>query len=76
MQELRLLAQGSKEPIWIDAFNNNEDLHSKMALLVFDNLDINDVKKPHNEIYVSGNKILLRGKEPRFVAKTMNFALA
>jgi len=47
-----------------------------MALRVFDNLKKEDAKKPHEEIYVDGTKVYLRGIDPRFVAKTMNFALA
>ena len=35
-QELRLAAEGSKEPVWIDAFNNGEDIHSKTASMIFE----------------------------------------
>lgn len=75
-EELRLIAEGSKEPVWIDAFNNGLDLHSEMAVKIFDDLKIEDVKKPYEEIFVNGIKIFLRGIDPRFVAKTLNFALS
>ncbi len=75
-QELRLITEGSQEPVWINAFNEGKDLHTEMALKVFDDLNIDDAKKPHEEIYVAGTKVHLRGVDPRFVAKTINFMLA
>ena len=42
--ELRIIAEFSQDPVWIDAFNNNKDLHSELASLTFD-IDIKDVKK-------------------------------
>ena len=65
-QELRLIAEGSQDPIWLTAFNRGEDVHGKVAALVFD-IDIDKVKnKPE----------FLRGKSYRDVAKTINFGLA
>jgi DNA polymerase I-like protein with 3'-5' exonuclease and polymerase domains len=65
-QELRLIAQGSKDPVWLQAFANGEDVHGKVAALVFD-VDISQAKdKPD----------FLRGKSYRDVAKTINFGLA
>lgn len=75
-QELRLIAEGSKEPKWVDAFNNGLDLHTEMAVMIFDNLKREDAKTPCEEIYVGGTKVFLRGVDPRFVAKTINFMLA
>lgn len=64
-QELRLVAHGSKEPLWVDAFNKGEDLHSNIASMVF-NVPLDKVKdKPE----------FLRGKSYRDVAKTINFGL-
>lgn len=64
-QELRLVAHGSKEPLWVDAFNKGEDLHSNIASMVF-NVPLDKVKdKPD----------FLRGKSYRDVAKTINFGL-
>jgi len=65
-QELRLIAEGSKDPTWIQAFKNGEDVHGKVASLVFD-IDMDKVRdKPE----------FLRGKSYRDVAKTINFGLA
>jgi DNA polymerase-1 len=64
-QELRLCAEGSQEPLWVDAFNNGEDLHSKVASMVF-NVPMDQVRdKPE----------FLRGKSYRDAAKTVNFGL-
>lgn len=64
-QELRLTAHGSNEPLWVDAFKNGEDLHSKVAAMVF-NIELSAVKdKPD----------FLRGKSYRDVAKIVNFGL-
>ena len=42
-QELRLIAQGSQDPVWLTAFKNGEDVHGKVASMVFD-IDISKVK--------------------------------
>lgn len=64
-QELRVVTYVSQEPVWIEAFKNNKDLHSEVAAMVFD-VPIDKVKdKPD----------FLRGKSYRDVAKTVNFAL-
>jgi DNA polymerase-1 len=64
-QELRLCAEGSQEPLWLDAFNNGEDLHSKVASMVF-KVSLEEVRdKPE----------FLRGKSYRDAAKTVNFGL-
>lgn len=75
-QELRLITEGSKEEVWINTFNSGGDLHTEMALRVFDNLRKEDAKKDVEEAYVSGTKVYLRGTNPRFIAKTLNFMLA
>lgn len=64
-QELRLTAFGSNEPLWVDAFNKGEDLHSNVASMVF-NVPLDNVRdKPE----------YLRGKSYRDAAKTVNFGL-
>lgn len=64
-QELRLTAFGSKEPLWVDAFNKGEDLHSNVASMVF-KVPLENVRdKPD----------FLRGKSYRDAAKTVNFGL-
>lgn len=64
-QELRLTAEASQEPLWLDALNNGEDLHSKAASMIF-KVDLNTVRdKPD----------FLRGKSYRDAAKTLQFGL-
>ena len=65
-QELRLIAQGSQDPTWLSAFKNGEDVHGKVASMVFD-VDISKVKRKPK---------FLKGKSYRDVAKTINFGLA
>ena len=65
-QELRLIAAGSKEQVWIDAFNNGGDIHASTAISVF--------KVSRDKVKDAAD--FLRGKSPRFVAKSINFALA
>lgn len=43
--ELRIIAEFSKDPLWLNAFNNGEDLHSVLCSKTFD-IPITDVKKP------------------------------
>lgn len=62
-QELRLTAHGSLEPLWVEAFNNGEDLHSKVASMVF-KIPLEDVRNKPD---------FLRGKSYRDAAKTVNF---
>ena len=63
MQELRIAAFVSKEPVWIDAFINKRDLHGEVASMVF-GVDVSEVKSKPD---------FLRGKSYRDVAKTVNF---
>lgn len=64
-QELRLVAEGSQEPLWVNAFLNGEDLHSNVASMVF--------KVPMEN--VRDKPDFLRGKSYRDVAKVINFGL-
>jgi DNA polymerase-1 len=43
--ELRIIAEYSKDPTWVNAFNNGEDLHSKLCAMTF-NMPIENVRKP------------------------------
>jgi DNA polymerase I - 3''-5'' exonuclease and polymerase domains len=65
--ELRIIAEFSQDPVWIDAFNHNKDLHSELAALTF-NIDIKDVKKPFEANPSAGAY--------RSVQKIVNFGLA
>lgn len=64
--ELRIIAEFSKDPLWVDTFNNGGDLHSILCAQTF-GIPIEDVKKPFPE-------------KPSFkyrdVQKTINFGLA
>lgn len=64
--ELRIIADQSGDPLWIEAYENHEDLHSKLAALTF-NIPITDVKKPTP----FKNTMTYRD-----VQKTINFGLA
>lgn len=43
--ELRIIAELSEDPVWLDAFLSNKDLHSELCVLTF-GIPIEDVKKP------------------------------
>jgi DNA polymerase I-like protein with 3'-5' exonuclease and polymerase domains len=64
--ELRFIAEGSKDPVFIKTFQNGGDLHGEVAMKLF-NVPFDKIKDPLT---------LLRGKTPRDVAKTINFGLA
>jgi DNA polymerase-1 len=65
-QELRLIAEFSQDPIWVNAFREGKDLHGELAALTF-GVPIEEVRnKPE----------FLRGKSYRDVQKTINFGLA
>lgn len=64
--ELRIIAELSQDPVWIEAFNTGKDLHGELCALTFD-IPIEDVRKPFPY-------------KPDFtyrdVQKTINFGLA
>ena len=64
--ELRIIAQFSKDPLWVESFNNKEDLHAVLCAKTF-NIPIEDVQKrtPFNPEVTY-----------REVQKTINFGLA
>lgn len=74
-QELRLIAQGSQDPLWLDAFNNGKDLHGELAVLIF-GIPITEVKEKPEFVFVGETRVYLREKSPRDVTKTINFMLA
>lgn len=64
--ELRIIAELSQDPLWLDTFNNDGDLHSILCAKTF-GIPLEDVKKPFPykpEVNY------------RFVQKTVNFGLA
>jgi len=64
--ELRIIAEYSQDPTWVNVFKNKEDLHSVLCSMTF-NIPIEDVKKP----FPSKPDISYR-----FLQKTINFMLA
>lgn len=70
-----MIAEGSQDPIWLDAFNNGRDLHGELAALIF-NISLSDVKLKPEFVHVGNTKVYLREKSPRDVTKTINFMLA
>lgn len=64
--ELRIIAEFSEDPVWIDAFLKGKDLHSELCAMTFD-IDIKDVKTP------SKFKPDLKYRD---IQKTIDFGLA
>lgn len=74
--ELRILAELSKEPVWIKAFLDNQDVHSLGAELIFGQ-EWKDGASPDCEYYKSGQKCSCKShKLLRNKVKAMNFGLA
>jgi DNA polymerase-1 len=64
-QELRITTEGSREPVWIDALNNNRDIHAEVASMMF--------KVPVDKVREKPE--FLRGKTYRDIAKNLNFGI-
>tara|TARA_B110000259_G_scaffold181223_1_gene222931 strand:- start:4457 stop:6331 length:1875 start_codon:yes stop_codon:yes gene_type:complete len=64
--ELRIIAQLSKDPLWVNAFKTGQDLHSVLCSATF-GIPLSDVKKPFPD---------KPEKSYRDVQKTINFGLA
>lgn len=43
--ELRIIAEFSEDPIWVNAYKEGKDLHSELCAMTFD-IPLSDVKKP------------------------------
>lgn len=74
-QELRIITEGSQEPLWINSFTDGKDLHGEITSLIF-NIPIEQVKSNLEFVTVGTTKVFLRGKSPRDIIKTVNFMLA
>lgn len=66
MFELRIIAEYSQDPLWVNTFNNDGDLHSILCTETF-GIPIEDVKKP----FPPKPDISYR-----FLQKTLNFGLS
>lgn len=64
--ELRIIAEFSKDPLWVNAFNDGQDLHSVLCAATFD-IPITDVKQ---------ETPFKKGVAYRDIQKTINFGLA
>lgn len=64
--ELRIIAEFSKDPVWVNAFKEGKDLHSELCAITF-GIDIKDVKT---------NTPFKPELKYRDVQKTLNFGLA
>lgn len=64
--ELRIIAEFSKDPVWLNAFKEGKDLHSVLCAMTFD-IPIENVKK---------ETPFKKGVTYRDVQKTINFGLA
>ena len=64
--ELRIIAEFSKDPLWVNAFKEGQDLHSVLCAATFD-IPITDVKK---------ETPFKKGVTYRDIQKTINFGLA
>jgi DNA polymerase-1 len=75
-QELNVIAFGSKDPVWIKALENNEDLHSTCAELVYGDEWINSAED--NCVYMTKKQKCncKAHKKLRTNVKTINFGLA
>ena len=64
--ELRIMAEFSQDPLWLDVFNRGGDLHSELCAKTF-NIPLDKVKEPfpHKPDFTY-----------RFIAKTVNFMLS
>ena len=75
-QELNVIAYGSKDPVWMEALKNNEDLHSTCAELVYGDQWLNSGEA--NCLYMSKKQKCNcpTHKKLRTNVKTINFGLA
>ena len=64
--ELRIIAEFSKDPVWVNAFKDGQDLHSVLCAMTF-GIPIEDVKK---------ETPFKKGVTYRDIQKTISFGLA
>lgn len=71
--ELRILAEISKDPVMLDAFNKNEDVHQRTASEVF-NVALNDVTKEQRSFAKTINFGLLYGMGAHKLSQTLGIS--
>ena len=75
-QELNVIAYGSQDPVFLKALQNNEDLHSVCAELVFGDV-WNKAAEPDCDYVLKREKCNCSAhKKLRTQVKTINFGLA
>ena len=75
-QELNVIAFGSKDPVWIKALQNNEDLHSTCAELVYGEEWLNAAEDDCAYMKLKMKCNCPKHKKLRTNVKTINFGLA
>tara|TARA_R100000900_G_scaffold144349_1_gene128281 strand:- start:747 stop:2645 length:1899 start_codon:yes stop_codon:yes gene_type:complete len=75
-QELNVIAFGSKDPVWIKALQNNEDLHSTCAELVYGEEWLNAAEDDCAYMKLRMKCNCPKHKKLRTNVKTINFGLA
>lgn len=75
-QELNVIAFGSKDPVWIKALQEGQDLHSVCAELVYGEEWINSAEDDCNYLLAKGKCDCPKHKKLRTNVKTINFGLA
>ena len=75
-QELNVIAFGSKDPVWIDALQKGQDLHSVCADLVYGEEWLTSAEDDCNYLLAKGKCNCPQHKALRTNVKTINFGLA
>ena len=75
-QELNVIAFGSKDPVWIEALEKGQDLHSVCAELVYKDKWLNNAEGDCIYLGVKGKCNCPKHKVMRTNVKTINFGLA
>jgi len=75
-QELNVIAFGSKDPVWTDALQKGQDLHSVCADLVYGDEWLSGAEDGCNYLLAKGKCNCPQHKKLRTNVKTINFGLA
>jgi DNA polymerase-1 len=73
--ELRILAHASEEPVFINAYRNNEDIHRAVASEVVYQKPRNEVTDSERTIIKTVNFGLMYGMRPKKLAATLNISV-
>ena len=75
-QELNVIAYGSQDPVWLQALENKQDLHSVCADLVYGEQWLDAAEDDCNYLLTKGKCNCPKHKLLRTNVKTVNFGLA